>query len=226
MPISIAPYRMAPTKLKELKAQLQELTDRRFSRSSFSPWGAPVLFVKKKDGSTVFLKIDWRSSYYQLRVKDFDASKTTFRMRYGHYEFLVMSFGLTNAPAVFMDLMNQIFRPYLYRFVIIFIDDILIYSRNESEHAELLRIVLQTLRDKQLYAKFSKCESRLREVGFLGHIVSTTGIQFELIKISAIIDWKPPRNVSEVRSFLGLASYYRRFVKSFSMIATPLTRLL
>ncbi|KAA3480452.1 Retrotransposon protein [Gossypium australe] len=148
-PISIALYRMAPTGLKELKSQSQELTDRGFVRPSFSPKGALL-----KD-ATMFLKIDLRSGYYQLRVKDSDVSKTAFRMRYGHNEFLVMPFGLTNAHVVFMDLMNRIFRPYLDRFVVVFIDDILIYSRNESEHAEHLRIVLQTLRDKQLYAKFT-----------------------------------------------------------------------
>ncbi|KAA3484526.1 RNA-directed DNA polymerase-like protein [Gossypium australe] len=147
-----------------------------FTRASYSPWGAPVLFVKKKDGSmrlcidyrqlnkdrlkgaTVFSKIDLRSGYYQLRVKEQDVSKTAFRARYGHYEFLVMPFGLTNASAVFMDLMNRIFQPYLDKFVVVFIDDILIYCRDESEHTEHLRIVLQTLIDKQFYAKLSKSE--------------------------------------------------------------------
>ncbi|KAG8502829.1 hypothetical protein CXB51_000475 [Gossypium anomalum] len=177
-------------------------------------------------GATVFSKIDLRSGYYQLRVKESDVPKTAFRTRYGHYEFLVMPFGLTNAPAIFMDLMNRIFRPYLDKFVVVFIDDILIYSYDETEHAEHLRTVLQILRDNQLYAKFSKSEFWLREVGFLGHIVSGEGIKVDPSKISAIVDWKPPKNVSEVRSFLGLAGYYRRFVKGFSMIATPLTRLL
>ncbi|KAG8493049.1 hypothetical protein CXB51_010393 [Gossypium anomalum] len=137
-----------------------------------------------------------------------------------------MSFGLTNAPTVFMDLMNWIFRQYLDRFVVVFIDDILIYSRDEIEHAKHLRLVLQILRDKQLYAKFSKCEFWLREVSFLGHVVSVSGFHVDPSKISAILDWKPPRNVTEVRSFLGLAGYYRRFVKGFSMIATPMTKLL
>ncbi|KAA3461421.1 DNA/RNA polymerases superfamily protein [Gossypium australe] len=198
-PISIAPYRMAPTELKELKAQLQELTDyhqlnKVMIKNKYSLPRIDDLFDQLK-GATVFSKIDLRLGYYQLRVKDSDVPKTTFRTRYGHYEFLVMPFGLINAPAIFIDLMNRIFRPYLDRFVVVFIDDILIYSRDESEHAEHLRIVLQTLRDKQLYAKF-------------------------------IIDWKSLRNVSEVRSFLGLAGYYRLFVKGFSMIATPMTRLL
>ena len=177
-------------------------------------------------GASVFSKIDLRSGYYQLQIRDSDIPKTAFRTRYGHYEFLVKPFGLTNAPAVFMDLMNRIFSPYLDRFVVVFIDDILVYSRDETEHAEHLRLVLQILRDKQLYAKFSKCEFWLREVSFLGHVVSASGIRVDPNKISAILDWKPPRNITEVRSFLGLAGYYRRFVKGFSMIATPMTKLL
>ncbi|KAA3483712.1 DNA/RNA polymerases superfamily protein [Gossypium australe] len=259
-PISVSPYRMSPLDLKELKVQLQELLDKGFARPSYSLWGAPVLFVKKKDGSmrlcidyrqlnkvtvknkyplpriddlfdqlkgaTVFSKIDLRSGYYQLRVKEQDVSKTAFWMRYGHYECLVMPFGLTNAPAVFMDLMNRVFRLYLDKFVVVFIDDILIYSRDESDHAEHLRAILQTLRDNQLHAKFSKSEFWLREVGFLGHIVSGDGIRVDPGKISTIVEWKQLRNVSEVKSFLGLAGYYRRFVKGFSMIATPMTKLL
>ncbi|KAA3485014.1 reverse transcriptase [Gossypium australe] len=229
-PISIAPYRMAPAELKELKAQLQELIDRSFARLSFSSWGAPVLFVKKKDG-TMRMCIDYRQLNKviikkKLQVKDSDVPKTTFRTRYGHYEFLVMPFGLTNALAIFMDLMNRVIKLYLDKFVIVFIDDILIYSQDESKHAEHLRIVLQILRDKQLYAKFSKCEFWIWKVGFLGHIVSAEGIRVYPSKIFAVIDWKPPRNVFKVRSFLGLAGYYRRFVKRFSMIATIMTRLL
>ncbi|KAA3474333.1 reverse transcriptase [Gossypium australe] len=137
-----------------------------------------------------------------------------------------MPFDLTNTPALFMDLMNRIFRPYPDKFVVVFIDDILIYSRDEIEHAEHLRTVLQILRENQLYAKFSKSEFWLKEVGFLGHIVLGDGVRVDPSKISAIVDWKQPKNVSEVRSFLGLASYYRRFVKGFSMIVTPMTRLL
>ena len=190
-PISIPPYRMAPAELRELKAQLEDLLSKGFIRSSISPWGAPVLFVKKKDGSLrlcidyrqlnrvtirnqyplpridelfdqlqgsrVYSKIDLRSGYHQLRVQESDVPKTTFRTRYGHYEFLVMRFGLTNAPAAFMDLMNRVFQPYLDRFVIVFIDDILVYSSSSEEHSEHLRIVLQTLRERQLYAKLSKC---------------------------------------------------------------------
>ncbi|KAL0541249.1 hypothetical protein IC582_021291 [Cucumis melo] len=246
VPISRAPYRMAPAELKELKVQLQELLDKGFIRPSVSPWGAPVLFVKKKDGSmrlcidyrelnkvtvknryplpriddlfdqlqgaTVFSKIDLRSGYHQLRIKDEDVPKTAFRSRYGHYEFIVMSFGLTNAPAVFMDLMNRVFREFLDTFVIVFIDDILIYSKTEAEHEEHLRMVLQTLRDNKLYAKFSKCEFWLKQVSFLGHVVSKAGVSVDPAKIEAVTGWTRPSTVSEVRSFLGLAGYYRRFV--------------
>ena len=241
-PISRTPYRMAPTELKELKTQLQELLDKGFIRPSVSPWGAPILFVKKKDGTlrmcidyrqinkvtvknkyplpgiedlfdqlrgaSVFSKIDLRSGYYQLRVKEVDVPKIAFRTRYGHYEFLVMPFGLTNASAAFMDLMNRVFRPYLDQFVVVFIDDILVYSKDAQEHEHHLRIVLQTLRENQLFVKLSKCDFWLKEVSFLGHIVSAEGIRADPVKIEAIVNWNPPRNVIEVRSFLGLAGYY------------------
>ncbi|GJY29782.1 putative reverse transcriptase domain-containing protein [Tanacetum coccineum] len=152
-----------PLVRQELSNQLQELVDRGFIRPSTSPWGAPVLFVKKKDGSfrmclSVYSKIDLRSGYHQLRVRDEDIPKTAFRTRYGHYEFQVMPFGLTNAPAVFMDLMNRVCKPYLDKFMIVFIDDILIYSRNKEEHANHLRIILELLKKEKLYAKFSKCD--------------------------------------------------------------------
>ena len=197
---------MAPTELKELKTQLQELLDKGLIRPSVSPWAAPVLFVKKKDGTlwmcidyrqinkvtvknkypllriedlfdqlrgaSVFSKIDLRSRYYQLRVKEVDVPKTAFRTRYGHYEFLVMPFGLTNASTAFMDLMNRVFRPYLDKFVVVFIDGILVYSKDVHEHEHHLRIALQTLRENQLFANLSKCEFWLKEMSFLGHIVS------------------------------------------------------
>ena len=258
-PISIPPYRMAPAEMRELKAQLEDLLSKGFIRLSISPWGAPVLFVKKKDGSLrlcidyrqlnrvtirnqyplpridelfdqlqgsrVYSKIDLRSGYHQLRVQESDVHKTAFRTRYGHYEFLVMPFGLTNAPAAFMDLMNRVFQPYLDRFVIVFIDDILVYSGSSEEHSEHLRIVLQTLRERQLYAKLSKCQFWLDRVAFLGHVISAEGVSVDPQKIEAVVNWKPPKNVSEVRSFLGLAGYYRKFVEGFSKIAAPLTKL-
>ena len=137
-----------------------------------------------------------------------------------------MPFGLTNSPAAFMDLMNRVFRPYLDQFVVVFIDDILVYSRDEQEHEQHLKIVLQTLREKKLYAKLSKCDFWLKEVSFLGHIVSVEGIRVDPTKIEVVINWKPPRSVTKVRSFLGLVGYYKRFVKGFSVIASPLTKLL
>ena len=137
-----------------------------------------------------------------------------------------MPFGLTNAPAAFMDLMNRVFRPYLDQFVVVFIDDILVYSKDAQEHEHHLKIVLQTLRENQLFAKLSKCEFWLKEVSFLGHIVSAKGIRVDPVKIESVVNWKPPRNVTEVRSFLGLAGYYQRFVQGFSVIASSLTTLL
>ena len=251
---------MAPIELKELKTQLHELLDKGFVRPSVSPKGAPVLFVKKKDGTlrmcndyrqinkvtiknkyllsriedifdqlrraSVFSKIDLRSGYYKLQVKDVDVPKTAFITRYGHYEFLVMSFGLTNALAAFMDLMNRVFHPYLDQFVVVFIDDIMVYSKDAQEHEQHLRIVLQILRKKKLFAKLSKCDFWLKEVPFLGHIVFAKGIRVDPVKIEAIMSWKPPRNVTKVRSFLGSAGYYRQFIKGFSVIAYTLTKLL
>ena len=260
-PASITPYRMAPVELKELKLQLQELLEKRFIRPSVSPWGAPVLFVKKKDGTlrlcidyrqlnkltiknkyllpriddlfdqlkgaSIFLKIDLRFGYHQLRIKDVDVHKTAFRMRYGHYEFLVMLFGLKNAPAAFMDLMNRVFRSYVDQFVVIFLEDILVYSKDQKSHDTHLRVVLKTLRKEQLYAKLSKCEFWMNEVSFLGHIVSKEGIRVDPKKIEVVVEWNPQKkNVTEVRSFLRLVEYYRRFVKGFSMTETPMTRLL
>ena len=177
-------------------------------------------------GAGVFSKIDLRSGYYQLRVKEVDVSKTAFRTRYGHYEFFVMPFELTNAPIAFMDLMNRVFRPYVDQFVVVFIDDILVYSKDAQEHEQHLKIVLQKLREKKLYAKLNKCDFWLKEVSFLGHIVSAEGIRVDPTKIEAVVNWKPPRNVIEVRSFLGLEGCYRRFVRGFSVVASPLTKLL
>ena len=176
-------------------------------------------------GAKVFSKIDLRSGYHQLRVHDEDVPKTAFRTRYGHFEFLAMPFGLTNSPAAFMDLMNRIFRPSLDQFVIMFIDHILIYLGSGEEHAEHLRIVLQTLQEHRLYAKLSKCQFWLDSVAFLGHIVSTEGVSVDPKKVEAILNWKPPTSVTEIRRFLGLVGYYRKFVEGFSKIAAPLTRL-
>ncbi|KAL8098148.1 hypothetical protein AgCh_031067 [Apium graveolens] len=258
-PVSKAPYRMAPVEMKELAAQLQELLDKGVIRLSVSPWGTPVLFVKKKDGSrrlcidyrelnkltiknkyplpriddlfdqlkgaSWFSKIDLRSGYHQLKIKAEDIPKTAFQTRYGHYEFLVMAFGLTNAPAAFIDLMNRVFKQYLDKFVIVFIDDILIYSKTEEDHKEHLRISLEILRKERLYAKFLKCEFWLKEVQFLGHVVNKGGIKVDPAKIEAVMNWERPKTPTKVRSFLGLAGYNRRFIQDFSKIVIPLTKL-
>jgi hypothetical protein len=174
----------------------------------------------------VFSKIDLRSGYHQIKIRPQDIPKTKFSTRYGLYEYLFMSFGLTNAPAYFMYLMNSVFLPELDKFMIVFIDDILVYSKNKEDHAEHLRIVLTRLREHQLYAKFSKCEFWLRTVPFLGHVLSENGISVNLSKVQEVMDWKVPTTVHEVRSFLGLARYYRRFIPDFSKIAKPVTSLL
>jgi len=176
-------------------------------------------------GSSMFSKIDLRSGYHQILVKADDVQKTAFRSRYGHYEYVVMPFGVTNAPTVFMDYMNKIFRLFLDRFVVVFIDDILIYSKTQEEHAEHLRLVLGDLREKQLYAKLSKCKFWLDEVQFLGHVISAQGIVVDPAKVEAVVKWETPKSATEIRSFVGLAGYYRRFIEGFSKIVAPLTQL-
>ncbi|GKA74904.1 putative reverse transcriptase domain-containing protein [Tanacetum coccineum] len=258
-PVTRASYRLAPSELKELADQLQELSEKGFIHPSSSPWGALVLFVKKKDGSfrmcidyrelnkltvknryplpriddlfdqlqgsSVYSKIDLRSGYHQLRIREEDIPITAFWTRYGHYEFQVMPFGLTNAPAVFMDLMNRVCKPYLYKFVIVFIDDILIYSKNKEEHEKHLKIILELLKNEQLYAKFLKCDFWLESVQFLGHVINNKGVHVDSAKVEAIQNWSAPTTPKEVRQFLGLAGYYRRFIKGFLLISKPLTKL-
>jgi hypothetical protein len=174
----------------------------------------------------VFSKIDLRSSYYQINIRPQDILKTVFSTRYGLYEYLVMSFGLTNAPVYFMYLMNTVFMLELDKFVVVFIDNILVYSENEKDHEENLRIVLTRLRDHKLYDKFSKCEFWLKKVPFLGHILSENRVSVDPSKVQEVMDWKTPITVLEVRSFLGLAGYYRRFIPDFSKIVKPMTSLL
>ncbi|GJT37608.1 putative reverse transcriptase domain-containing protein [Tanacetum coccineum] len=176
-------------------------------------------------GSSIYSKIDLRSGYHQLRVREQDIPKTAFRTRYGHYEFQVMPFGLTNAPAVFMDLMNRVCKPYLDKFVIVFIDDILIYSKDEKEHEEHLKAILELLKKEKLYAKFSKCEFWIPKVQFLGHVIDSRGIHVDPAKIESIKDWASPKTPTEIRQFLGLAGYYRRFIEGFSKIAKSMTKL-
>jgi hypothetical protein len=237
-PIFKRPYRMVANQLAELKEQLQELLDKGYIRPSASLWGAPVIFVSKKDGmqrmcvdyrslnkvtiknkyplpriddlfdqlkgACVFSKIDLRSEYHQLKIRATDIPKTAFITRYGLYEYTMMSFGLTNALAYFMYLMNNVFMEYLDKFMVVFIDDILILSKNEEDHNEHLCVVLQKLKEDQLYAKLSKCEFWLKEVSFLSHIISEGGISVDPSMIKDVLSWKTPQNVSDIRSFLGL----------------------
>jgi hypothetical protein len=177
-------------------------------------------------GANIFSKIDLRSGYHQLKIQMEDIPKTTFTSRYGLYEFTVMSFGLTNAPTYFMYLMNKVFMEYLDKFVVVFIDDILVFSRSEEEHEEHLRLVLQKLCEHQLYAKFNKCDFWLKEVSFHGHIITDGGIVVDPSKVRDVLNWSPPKNVPEIRSFLRLAGYYRRFIEGFSKIVRPLTTLI
>nr|GFC15595.1 putative reverse transcriptase domain-containing protein [Tanacetum cinerariifolium] len=224
-PVARAPYRLAPFRMKDLSEQLKELSDKGFIRHSSSPWGAPVLFVKKKDGS-FRMCIDYRElNKLTLRVRGEDIPKTAFRTRYGHYEFQVMPFGLTNAPAVFMDLMNRVCKPYLGKFVIVFINDVLIYSKDKKEHEEHLKAILELLKKEELYAKFSKCEFWIPKVQFLGHVIDKQGIHVDPAKIKSVKDWASPKSPTEIRQFLGPAGYYRRFIEGFSKIAKPMTKL-
>jgi hypothetical protein len=258
-PQSRPTIRLSATELAELKKQLAELEAAGFIRPSKSPFGAPILFVKKKDGTmrmcidyralnriTVknsyplprvdelfdrlqgaryFSKIDLRSGYHQIRIAPEDVPKTAFRTRYGHYEFLVLPFGLTNAPATFMHLMHQAMRPLLDECALVFLDDILIYSKTLEDHQQHVRRVLDALREQKLYAKESKCEFFKHEVEFLGHRVGRDGVRMMEDKVQAIREWPTPRSVRDVRAFLGTAGYYRKFIRDFSAIATPLSEL-
>ncbi|GJU21461.1 reverse transcriptase domain-containing protein [Tanacetum coccineum] len=222
-PVACAPYRLAPTEMKELAEQLKELSDKVKNR-----YPLPRIddLFDQLQGSSIYSKIDLRSGYHQLRVREEDVPKTAFRTRYEHYEFRVMPFGLTNAPAVFMDLMNRVCKPYLDKFVIVFIDDILIYSHNKKEHEEHLKTILELLKKEELYAKFSKCEFWINTVKLLGHVIDSSGIYVDPTKIEVVKNWASPTTPSEIRQFLGLAGYYRRFIEGFSKIAKPMTELM
>jgi hypothetical protein len=241
-PIYNSPFRMTTLELAELKEHIKELLEKGSICPSSSPWGAPVIFVLKKDGTQrlcvdyralnevivknkyplpriddlfdqlcgacVFFKIDLRLGYHQLKVRECDIPRTAFISRYGLYEFMVMSFGWTNAPVYFMYMMNKVFREYLDKFVMVFIDDILVYSRSEEEHEGHLHLVLQKLLDHKLYAKLSTCEFWLKQVAFLGHVMSNGGIHVDPSKVQDVLSWKAPMSVSDIQSFLGLVEYY------------------
>ncbi|GJZ13752.1 putative reverse transcriptase domain-containing protein [Tanacetum coccineum] len=231
----------------------------RIYSSEFITMGAPVLFMKKKDGSfqmcidyrklnkltvkncyplsriddlfdqlqgsSVYSKIDMLSGYHQLRIKEEDILITAFRTRYGHFEFQVMPFRLNNAPAVFMDLMNRVCKPYLDKFVIMFIDDILVYSKDKEDHGKNLKIILELLKKDRLYAKFSQCDFWLDSVQLLGHVIDRNGVHVDPAKIKAIRNWDAPTMPTKVRQFLGLAGYYQSFIEGFYLISKPLTKL-
>ncbi|GJT72790.1 putative reverse transcriptase domain-containing protein [Tanacetum coccineum] len=228
--IARAPYRLAPSEIKELSEQLKELSGKGFIRPSSSPWGAPVLFVKKKDGS-FRMCIDYQE-LNQLTVKNrypLPKIDDLFGQLQGSSVYSkidlrsVMPFGLTNAPVIFMDLMNRVCKPYLDKFVIVFIDDILIYSKNKQEHEEHLKQILELLKKEELYAKFSKCEFWISKVLFLGHMIDSEGIHVDPAKIEAIKYWTSPKSPTEVRQFLGLAGCYQRFIEGKLCSAPILT---
>ncbi|GJV63199.1 putative reverse transcriptase domain-containing protein [Tanacetum coccineum] len=224
-PVARAPYQLAPSEMKELAEQLQELF---WTMGGFIRTHASLHLGEARSWFECLLEIanlPFRSGYHQLRVREEDIPKTAFRTRYGHYEFQVMPFGLTNASTVFMDLMNKVCKPYLDKFVIVFIDDILIYSKNKEEHEEHLKLILELLKKEELYTKFSKCKFWIPKVQFLGHVIDSKGIHVDPTKIELIKDWASPKSPTEIRQFLGLASYYRRFIEGLFKIAKSMTKL-
>lgn len=174
-------------------------------------------------GSAVYSKLDLASGYHQVAMHPDDIHKTAFNCRYGLFEWTVMPMGLTNAPSAFMRMMNNIFRPYIDKFLPCFLDDLLVYGSSMEEHLEHLEIVLSTLREHKLYAKRSKCVFGVSELSFLGHVVSKEGVKVDQSKVQAVLDWPQPKDVSQLRSFLGMANYFRRFIRRFSHRALPLT---
>jgi len=259
-PVAVRPYRYPQLQKDELESQCAAMLQQGVIRPSTAAFSAPVLLVKKHDGSwrfcvdyralnkvTVkdkfpipvveelidelqgarfFTKLDLRSGYHQVRMHAADIEKTTFRTHEGHFEFLVMPFGLSNAPATFQSLMNTVLRPFLRKFVLVFFDDILIYSPSWSTHLQHLNVVLTALREHQLRLKRSKCSFATTSVQYLGHVISSAGVAMDQDKVAAITSWPQPATVRGMRGFLGLAGYYRRFIKDYGTVAAPLTTLL
>ncbi|KAL0287105.1 UNVERIFIED_CONTAM: Retrovirus-related Pol polyprotein from transposon.6 [Sesamum angustifolium] len=217
-----APYRMSQPELMELRKQLKEMLESGIIKPANSPYEVPVLSKRRPTA----LYIDLRSGYWQVRIKEGDEAKTTVVTRYGAFKFLVMPFGLTNAPATFSTMMNQVLHGFLDEFVVVYLDDIVVYSGTLAEHVEHLRQVLTRLHEHELYAKVSKCSFAQETISFLGHIMERGRIRMDPKKVQAIEEWRPPSNVHDLHSFLGLANYYRRFVKGYSEIARPVTDLL
>ena len=258
-PPSRKPYRLPQPTLNELQRQLAALLDKGFIQPSRSPFGAPVFFVKKADGSlrlvcdwrdlnritvkneaclpnvddlfdTVqgsrfFTKLDLHSGYNQVRIRAEDIPKTAINTPLGHFEFKVMGFGLCNAPATFQAMMNLVLRPYLRKFVVVFLDDILIFSRTWNQHLDHIRTILQVLRDHQLFCKPSKCVFCVTEVLYLGHAITGTSISPDPNKLKAVESWPTPQTVTQVRSFLGFTNYFRRFINHYADLARPLDKL-
>ena len=253
------PYRLSPKEHEELQAQIEDLLAQGHIRPSTSPYGAPVLFVPKKDGrwrmcvdyralnrQTIrdryplpriddlldrlgkakhFTTLDLATGYHQIAVKNEDIPKTAFRTQRGQFEFVVMPFGVTNAPATFQRMMNSIFKEELDDFVLVYLDDILIFSETLQEHIKHIKTALEKLRTAKLYARLHKCAFFQKKVEYLGFDVSSQGIQPSPEKVRTIVEWPRLQSVKDVRSFLGLASFYRKFIKQFSLKARPLTDL-
>ena len=252
-------YRLSPLEHQEVQTQIKMLLEKGWIEPSVSPFGSPILFVQKKDGSlrmcvdyravnkqteknryalpriddlldqlhgsTVFTSLDLAQGYHQIRITPEDVPKTAFRTPIGHFQYRVLPFGLTNAPATFQAVMNDIFRPYLGKFVLIYLDDILIYSKTPEEHVEHLRTVLRVLRKHQFYAKKKKCTFMEKELLYLGHIISADGIRPDPAKVAAVQEWKVPTDLHQLRSFLGFGNFFRKFIQGYSKMVTPLTRL-